>query len=342
MGPPRVSIILPVYNVEPFIGRCIESLQAQMIDGLEFIFVDDCGTDESMAAVEEWAAQDGRVRILRNERNIGAGASRNRGIEAARGDYLSFIDPDDYVSPDFYELLYAAAIADGGHDMAKGMRDKVDFATGDSTSSCPQLLNERIKEALQRGLPLYASFRYEHQSCIYRRALFVSGEVRYGTTMLAEDLLFLLRYCYQTNDIVILDQPVYFYVQRPNSLIQTVDKATMLTALESLAESISFFEQHGFDRMAQEYLLFRVESILKRMDSVCAKSNVAHEDYLEFTEKLASLICTVPGLEEATRGYLPGLPVPQRVAPWIRIRDRLPSIDNLRALVRRACNKMFG
>ena len=98
---PKVSVILPVYNVAPYLGRCIESLQAQTLADLEFIFVDDCSTDGSMESVEAWAEKDSRVRILRNEKNIGPGPSRNRGIEEARGEHLSFVDPDDYIAPDF-------------------------------------------------------------------------------------------------------------------------------------------------------------------------------------------------------------------------------------------------
>ena len=101
----KISVILPVYNVEPWIGDCIESLKKQRQDGLEFIFVDDCSTDNSIGVVEDWAAKDNRVRIIHNKENIGQGPSRNRGIEIARGEYLSFIDPDDWVCDVFYEKL---------------------------------------------------------------------------------------------------------------------------------------------------------------------------------------------------------------------------------------------
>ena len=84
-----VSVILPVYNVEPWIGDCIESLKKQKLLGLEFIFVDDCGTDNSMRAVEAWAAEDARVHIIRNPQNLGAGPSRNAGIETVRGILLN-------------------------------------------------------------------------------------------------------------------------------------------------------------------------------------------------------------------------------------------------------------
>ena len=104
-----ISVILPVYNVEPYIGACIESLKRQSFRDLEFIFVDDCSTDNSVAVIEDFARTDPRVRIIRNTENLGSGPTRNRGIEAAKGEYLSFIDPDDWIAPDFYERLYAKA-----------------------------------------------------------------------------------------------------------------------------------------------------------------------------------------------------------------------------------------
>ena len=198
---PRISVIIPVYNVEPYIGRCVESLQAQTFKDLEFVFVDDCSPDGSMAAVEAWAAEDPRVRVIRNERNLGEGPSRNRGIEAARGDYLASADPDDYVSPDFYELLYAAAASGGGHDIAKGTCRKVS-ASG-AAAAPPSRLNDAIERDLSKGHPLFSAFRYEHCSAIYRRGLFADGGVRYGASGNGADTTFLFRCCRRTSDLVV-------------------------------------------------------------------------------------------------------------------------------------------
>ena len=99
----KVSVIVPVYNPGNGIRKCIQSLRDQTLKEIEILFVDDCGTDHSMSLVEKAAGIDRRIRIIRNEKNSGAGPSRNRGINEAAGKYLSFIDPDDYVFPDFLE-----------------------------------------------------------------------------------------------------------------------------------------------------------------------------------------------------------------------------------------------
>ena len=118
-----VSIVIPIYNAGVYIVRCIESLKAQSMKELEFIFVDDCSEDESMEPVNEWASADPRVKVVRNEQNLGEGGSRNRGIEAAQGIYINTIDPDDWVAPDYYELLYTKAEQTGA-DIVKGTRIK--------------------------------------------------------------------------------------------------------------------------------------------------------------------------------------------------------------------------
>ena len=125
----KISVVIPVYNGEKYISHLIDSLKAQTFTDLEFIFVDDLGEDNSMSFVHEWASTDSRVRILRNEKNLGEGGSRNRGIEASRGIYINTIDPDDWVAEDFYELLYAKAVETSA-DIVKGTRVMIDEDTG--------------------------------------------------------------------------------------------------------------------------------------------------------------------------------------------------------------------
>ncbi len=106
---PLVSVVVPVYKVERYIRECVESLVNQTLHDIEIIFVDDASPDASVAIIEESAAGDDRVIILRNSSNMGVGASRNRGLEAARADYVKVIDSDDYLSPTALEDLYRMA-----------------------------------------------------------------------------------------------------------------------------------------------------------------------------------------------------------------------------------------
>lgn len=110
------SIVLPTYNVAKHIDRCIESCLAQDYQNLEVIVVDDCGSDDSVERARWWADQDNRVRIISNKRNLGTYHSRRRGVEAAKGDYVVFLDPDDELSNN--------AISEMGRIVIK---DEIDF-----------------------------------------------------------------------------------------------------------------------------------------------------------------------------------------------------------------------
>ncbi|MCL2888936.1 MAG: glycosyltransferase [Eggerthellaceae bacterium] len=115
---PGISILVPVYNVEKYLGQCLDSLCAQRMQELEFICINDGSTDGSLALLREYAARDARITIIDKE-NSGYGASMNRGLEAASGEYVGILESDDFVDPEAFEVLYSAA-KDNEADVVKG------------------------------------------------------------------------------------------------------------------------------------------------------------------------------------------------------------------------------
>lgn len=105
---PKVSIIIPVYNVEKYLDRCINSLKNQTIEDIEIILVDDASSDSSPHICDEAEKQDGRIKVI-HKINEGAGKARNAALEIARGKYIGFVDSDDYVEPEMFEILYNTA-----------------------------------------------------------------------------------------------------------------------------------------------------------------------------------------------------------------------------------------
>ena len=103
---PKISIIIPVYNGEKYLHNCIDHILAQTFTDFEVIFVNDCTPDNSMEIIKEYASKDKRFRIINNIRNIGQGASRNKAIKRARGEYLMFQDQDDWFEPTAFEDAY--------------------------------------------------------------------------------------------------------------------------------------------------------------------------------------------------------------------------------------------
>lgn len=120
---PLISIIVPVYNIEEYLPRCVESLRNQTWQQIEILLVDDGSTDKTGALCDELAKEDPRIRVFHKE-NGGTSSARNSGLAEARGEYLGFVDSDDYVEPDMYEKLYAA-IEQYGVPAAQVGRDEI-------------------------------------------------------------------------------------------------------------------------------------------------------------------------------------------------------------------------
>ena len=123
MKRPEVTIVLPVYNVEKYLDRCIESLVNQTYKNLEIILVNDCSSDGSGRICDEWAKRDARIRVIHKEVNEGQGIARNNALEIATGEYICFFDSDDYIGSDMaISTLVEAAEQEQADVVVFGMR----------------------------------------------------------------------------------------------------------------------------------------------------------------------------------------------------------------------------
>ena len=107
---PKVSIIVPVYNSGKYLKTCLDSLVNQTLKDIEIIAVDDCSTDNSLLILMDYAKKYHNIKVYHNRENLGQGASRNRGLDIARGEYIGFVDSDDYIRYTMYEDMYKAAV----------------------------------------------------------------------------------------------------------------------------------------------------------------------------------------------------------------------------------------
>ena len=129
---PKVSVIIPVYNVEKYLRQCLDSVVNQTLKDIEIICVDDGSTDNSLAILEEYAANDDRFIIL-EQKNQGAGAARNKGLEVAKGEFVHFMDSDDWIETYAYEELYDLIIIKKV-DLIKFRAHSYNNKTGEVTS----------------------------------------------------------------------------------------------------------------------------------------------------------------------------------------------------------------
>ncbi len=238
---PKVSIIIPVWNPGPGIRRCVESLRGQTLEDIEMIFVDDCGTDNAMDVVHAAAKEDPRIRIIENPENLGPGISRNKGIKEARGEYLSFVDADDYVNTVFLERLYIKAVADK-LDIVKG---KYVYEKEDGTAVQKRYkLNDEILIGKASNQPLFYLFQYEFQSGLYHSKLFANPDVRFGLTSIAEDTTFLLKVCHIAESFGIEEHAEYHYLRRKSSASNVITKVSLDERAIALNDKIIYLNNH--------------------------------------------------------------------------------------------------
>ena len=113
---PLISVIVPVYKVEAYLDKCVSSVAEQTYNNLEIILVDDGSPDNSPAMCDAWAEKDNRIRVI-HQKNAGSGASRNAALDIAQGEFIAFVDSDDYIAPDMYAHLFS--LLEQGADIAE-------------------------------------------------------------------------------------------------------------------------------------------------------------------------------------------------------------------------------
>ena len=289
----KVSVIIPVWNPGSGISRCVESLRGQTLEDIEMIFVDDCSTDDSMNVVRAAAKEDPRIRILENLENLGPGISRNKGIEMARGEYLSFIDADDYVNPVFLERLYTKAAADK-LDIVKG---KIVYEKEDGTIADHFELNETIRNDLNLGKPLYCLFGYQHQSAVFKRNFLIKHGVCYGTSRRTQDITFLLKVCHKAESFGFEETAEYHYCERSHSLVHDMHSHTFERRLHAFREQMDYIVGCMTDEeYASKYLADRVIHNLMFCNHYRKRP-----EYGDFVRSLREQVLRFPQLEKLKR-----------------------------------------
>lgn len=265
---PKVSIVIPVYRVEKYIETCLETLQNQTLEDLEFIFIDDCGGDSSLETIERYAESDSRIKVIRNPENMGAGRSRNRGIDAATGEYIAFLDPDDWVDKNFYEVLYQRAVEEGC-DIVKARRVKATVDEEGAIVYGESKVNDRIKLRLTQQMPLYSCFTSEHQTAIFSRTMVQENHCYNGSSSHSENSVFLMTASHYAKSFSIDGDVAYYYLQREDSSVHTMDAKKFKGELTSFSEQADFACEHLADDPAlPRWLHNKIAFLLRRYDEL--------------------------------------------------------------------------
>lgn len=216
----KVSVIVPVYNSQEYISRCLDSILGQSLKETEIICVDDMSSDRSLEIIESYADMDNRIRIVKNVCNGGAGYSRNAGIELAKGEYVQFVDSDDYLEPGTLEELYAAS-----------KENKSDMCFFKLAAPEESLCSRRAKgidgsyKGLYTGneiLGLFVEnkeFFYYSWCVMIRRAFLECNNIRFQNIRIGEGGAFVLSALFKAERVLVSDGKYYNYCDNSMSVM---------------------------------------------------------------------------------------------------------------------------
>ena len=261
-----ISVIVPVYNVESYISKTIESILAQTYKNIEIILVDDGAKDNSGKICDEYAQKDNRIKVIHKE-NGGLSSARNAGMKIMQGEYVCFVDSDDWVSPNFVERMLAC-ISKSNTDMGSC---RFCETTGTEESVCDQETDPRIiaddKFYCALTEDSYAGFAWNKifkTSIIKDRSLCFDEKIFNG-----EDLPFVVEYLKHCVKTSFLDERLYYYYIRPGSITTTVKLTkryvTIVYAREKVLSVITAYAPQYEDIVLYGYLshLIKIKYMLK-------------------------------------------------------------------------------
>lgn len=241
---PRLSIIVPIYNVEKYLSRCIESILNQTFKDFELILVNDSSTDNCKEICEKYKRMDSRI-IVANKKNGGVSSARNLGIDISKGDYIGFVDSDDFIDVHMYEILLNTinaydsdiVICDyykvNEYDIKKYEKMK----SNNKDIKVENINNiDAIERIITRDIKIVVAWNK-----IYKRSLF--DNLRYKEGVICEDEFLAHRIFYKCNKVSIINQKLYYYIQRKGSIINSPFSSKDFDKIYAIKDRVDFLKE---------------------------------------------------------------------------------------------------
>lgn len=284
---PKVSVITPIYGVEKYIERCARSLFEQTLDDMEFIFVDDCTTDNSISILEnvikDYPIRANQTRILHHEKNMGLPVARQTGIKEASGDFIAHCDSDDWVDINMYKDMY---------DTARSLDSDCvicDAYKHDGVNNCYVIKGcfSTEKNKLQKDL-LFQNVGWAVWNKLFKRDLY-DRLVFFPKENMGEDMVLTMQLITFCNKIAYLDKCYYYYYFNPESIVRKKDPASVMLRFEQNYENYLLLEQfykniHKYNeyKRAFNWIKYSVKSLLDYPSAECMDKWRATFPFLEF------------------------------------------------------------
>lgn len=258
---PQINVIVPVYKVEPYLRRCVDSILGQTFTDFELILVDDGSPDSCPAICDEYARKDTRVHVIHQE-NGGLSAARNAGIDWAFANsdsqWLSFVDSDDWVHPEYLERLLNAALEKDiavsicGYTATKGAE--------------PEIKHPQLQVQLWNTEEFFVSHNVNAViACgkLYQKKCF--GAIRYPVGKLHEDEFTTYKILFRNPQVAVISAPLYFYYTNCNSIMNSPWNPKRLDTYTALEEQIQFFATNGFEFAKRAVIRRYLQSVSNKL-----------------------------------------------------------------------------
>lgn len=273
-----VSVIVPVYQVEEYLARCVDSVLSQTHQNLEVILVDDGSRDTSGTICDDYAGKDPRVKVIHKE-NGGLSSARNAGIDIAAGDYLEFVDSDDWLEPDAVEAMLTLA-RETGMKVVVGGRWDVSARTGEKKKGlCPP--RREILSGVEMVRRIFRWDNCDSSACdkLFHRELF--REARFPVGVVCEDIPIMYKIMLDAGRVALLNQPVYNYYHRSGSITYTGISEKNFHYSRHTAVILAFI-QENYPELITEAKYLRVRSLVY---AVLSADTAASDDRERFREE---------------------------------------------------------
>lgn len=264
----KVSIIIPVYNPAQYLIKCLESVCGQTLRDIEIILINDCSTDGSLLLLQEYAKRDNRIKLIDLKENKGAAVARNIGIENASGEYLGFVDSDDFIDLNFYERLYE-----------KASRTEADAVKGNIIMYHPQTNSTVLESWIDINYLVKkhkANFCYFFTSAIYKSSLIKENSVNFLEGLIHfEDPYFTIKAALFYQKLEVIDDVFYYYVNNQDSSSRKKFTTNHIESLiDGVGKVLDLLDNHCTDKT---HYIIVFNFLLEQVFQCCCRFNVDDE-----------------------------------------------------------------
>lgn len=279
-----ISVIVPIYNIENYIDRCVISIINSTYFNIEIILVDDGSQDKGGVICDEWAQRDKRIKVI-HKTNGGLSSARNVGLAAAEGKYVSFIDGDDEISPVMLERLHDK-ILQRSSDISMCRMEKIETQKRYITRAFPREAEE-IELTSKEAIQLLLKDQIDCSACLklYKKSLF--DDIIFPVGLTNEDFAIMYRIFAKATQITYIQDVLYYYYYRENSITTTKFNERQFDKFDNALCMFEYIKEHFPDLKAEAYFYLYKQTMYLLKKLCCSNlKNIYREKYLQLKKRL--------------------------------------------------------